>query len=49
MLLCLPMSLVFLVWSGGVLSAKRIARRALAPFALLGSALLALYSIGAAV
>ena len=48
-LLGLPLSLVFLVWSGWVLSAKRIARQALVPFALLGSALLALYSLGAAV
>jgi uncharacterized BrkB/YihY/UPF0761 family membrane protein len=48
-LLCTPLSAVFLIWSGWVLSAKRIARRELVPFALLGSALLALYSIGAAV
>ena len=48
-LLGVPLSAVFLVWSGWVLSAKRIARRALVPFALLGSAALALYSIGAAV
>jgi uncharacterized BrkB/YihY/UPF0761 family membrane protein len=48
-LLAMPLSAVFLNWSGWVLSAKRIARRELVPFALLGSALLALYSIGAAV
>ena len=48
-LLVVPLSAVFLVWSGWVLSAKRLARQALVPFALLGSALLALYSIGAAV
>jgi uncharacterized BrkB/YihY/UPF0761 family membrane protein len=48
-LLATPLSAVFLIWTGWVLSAKRIARRELAPFALLGSALLALYSIGAAV
>jgi uncharacterized BrkB/YihY/UPF0761 family membrane protein len=48
-LLGIPLSAVFLVWSGWVLSAKRIARRALLPFGLLGSALLALYSVGAAV
>ena len=48
-LLSMPLSAVFLVWTGSVLSAKRIARPALVPFALLGSALLALYSIGAAV
>jgi uncharacterized BrkB/YihY/UPF0761 family membrane protein len=44
-----PLSAVFLVWSGWVLSAKRIARRDLLPFAILGSALLALYSVGAVV
>ena len=48
-LLATPLSAAFLLWSGWVLSAKRIARRELVPFALLGSALLALYSIGAAV
>jgi uncharacterized BrkB/YihY/UPF0761 family membrane protein len=48
-LLATPLSAVFLIWSGWVLSAKRIARHALVPFALLGSALFALYSVGAAV
>jgi uncharacterized BrkB/YihY/UPF0761 family membrane protein len=48
-LLAMPLSAAFLNWSGWVLSAKRISRRELVPFALLGSALLALYSIGAAV
>ena len=48
-LLATPLSAAFLLWSGWVLSAKRIARRELVPFALLGSALLALYSIGAAI
>jgi uncharacterized BrkB/YihY/UPF0761 family membrane protein len=48
-LLELPLSVVFLVWSGWVLSAKRITRQALVPFAVVGSGLLALYSIGAAV
>jgi uncharacterized BrkB/YihY/UPF0761 family membrane protein len=48
-LLTTPLSAVFLFWSGWVLSAKRIARRDLVPFALIGSALLTLYSIGAAV
>jgi membrane protein len=48
-LLDIPLSLVFLVWSGWILSAKRIARRDLLPFAIVGSALLALYSVGAAV
>ena len=48
-LLAMPLSVVFLVWSGWMLSAKRIARRDLLPFAILGSALLAVYSVGAAV
>jgi membrane protein len=48
-LLGLPLSAVFLIWSGWVLSAKRISRRALLPFGILGSVVLAVYSIGAAV
>ena len=48
-LLGVPLSAVFLIWSGWMLSAKRIERRALVPFGLLGSALFALYSIGASV
>ena len=48
-LLAAPLTAVFLIWSGWVLSAQRIARRDLLPFAILGSALLALYSVGAAV
>jgi uncharacterized BrkB/YihY/UPF0761 family membrane protein len=48
-LLVTPLSAVFLVWTGWVLSAKRIARQALLPFAVVGSVLLALYSVGAAV
>jgi uncharacterized BrkB/YihY/UPF0761 family membrane protein len=48
-LLGLPLSAAFLVWSGWVLSAKRIPWRALIPFGLLGSVVLAVYSIGAAV
>ena len=44
-----PLSAVFLIWSGWVLSAKRIAWRDLVPFAVLGSALLAVYSVGASV
>src|SRR5687768_9561634 len=42
----IPLSAVFLGWSGWVLSAKRIARQDLIPFAVLGSALLATYSVG---
>jgi membrane protein len=48
-LLAAPLTAVFLVWSGRVLSAKRIERRDLFPFGILGAVLLALYSIGAAV
>jgi uncharacterized BrkB/YihY/UPF0761 family membrane protein len=48
-LLTTPLSAVFLVWSGWVLSAKRIAHQDLLPFAIVGSASLALYSVGAAV
>ena len=48
-LLALPLSAVFLVWSGWVLSAKRIERQDLLPFGIVGSALLAVYSVGAAV
>jgi uncharacterized BrkB/YihY/UPF0761 family membrane protein len=48
-LVLMPLSTVFLVWSGSVLSAKRITRNALVPFALVGAVLLAAYSIGAEV
>ena len=48
-LLVVPLSVVFLNWSAWVLSAKRIARRDLLPFAFLGAALLAVYSVGATV
>ncbi len=48
-LLVLPVSAIFLAWSGRVLAARRIEWRRLAPFAILGAALLMGYSIGAAV
>ena len=48
-LLTVPLTVVFLGFSGWVLSAKRIARARLIPFAVLGSALLAVYSVGATV
>src|SRR3954468_6052601 len=48
-LLATPLTIVFLIWSGHVLSAKRIERRDLVPFGILGAALLAVYSVGAAV
>ena len=44
-----PLTAVFLVWSGRVLSARRLARRDLIPFGILGAVLLALYSVGATV
>ena len=48
-LLSTPLSAVLLVWSGRVLSAKRIARRDLLPFGVVGSVVLAAYSVGATV
>ena len=48
-LIDVPLSAVFLGWSGWVLSAKRIPRDALIPFAVVGSLVLALYSVGAVV
>ena len=48
-LLATPLSAVFLVWSGWVLSAKRIGRPDLLPFGIVGAAMLAVYSVGAAV
>ena len=48
-LLALPLSAVFLIWSAWVLSAKRIERQELLPFGIVGAALLAVYSVGAAV
>ena len=37
-LLALPLSVVFLIWSGWVLSAKRIERQDLVPFGIVGAA-----------
>jgi uncharacterized BrkB/YihY/UPF0761 family membrane protein len=48
-LLSAPLSVVFLVWSGRVLSAKRLERDDLMPFGILGAVLLGLYSVGATV
>ena len=48
-IILMPLAGVFLVWSGWVLSAKRIPRRDLVPFAVVGAALLATYSVGAQV
>ena len=48
-LLTVPLSGAFLFWSGRALSAWRIARADLLPFAVLGSVLLAAFSVGATV
>ena len=48
-LLLTPLTAIFLAWSGRVLSAKRIALRSLAPFAIVASVALAVYFAGAAV
>ena len=48
-LLSAPLAAVFLVWSGWVLSAKRIERRDLLPFAVVGTVLLTVDSVGATV
>jgi membrane protein len=48
-LIVVPLSVLFLAWTGRVLSAGRIAFRDLMPFAVLGSGLLAAYSVGASV
>jgi uncharacterized BrkB/YihY/UPF0761 family membrane protein len=48
-LIAVPLSAAFLVWSGWVLSAKRIGRQDLLPFGIVGAAMLAVYSVGAAV
>jgi uncharacterized BrkB/YihY/UPF0761 family membrane protein len=47
-LLLAPLTAIFLAWSGRVLSAKRIAWRTLAPFAVVASVALAVYFGGAA-
>ena len=44
----IPVSAVFLVWTGWILTAKRIERRSLLPFGVVGALLLAAYSTGAA-
>jgi membrane protein len=48
-LLTTPLTAAFLYWSGRMLSAGRIARPQLVPFALIGTALLAVCSVGAVV
>jgi membrane protein len=44
-----PLTAAFLLWSGRVLSAKRIRWHGLIPFAVLGAILLSIYSVGATV
>ena len=48
-LLGTPLSAAFLVWSGRVLSARRIERHNLLPFGIFGAVVLAVYSVGATV
>jgi len=48
-LVIVPLSGLFLVWSGRMLSAKRLSRDDLLPFAVIGSGLFAAYSVGATV
>jgi uncharacterized BrkB/YihY/UPF0761 family membrane protein len=48
-LLATPLTAAFLVWSGRVLSAKRLERHDLLPFGIFGAVLLGLYSVGATV
>ena len=48
-LLATPVVALFLLWSGRVLTAGRLTRQHLTPFAILGSVLLAAYSVGATV
>jgi len=44
-LVIVPLSVVFLIWSGRMLSAKRLSRDDLLPFAVIGSGLFAAYSV----
>jgi uncharacterized BrkB/YihY/UPF0761 family membrane protein len=46
-LVALPLTAAFLVWTGWTLSAKRIGPRELIPFAVIGAAATAAYSVGA--
>ena len=48
-LLVLPLTAVFLVWSGWILSAKRIDWRDLLPFGVIAAILTAAYSVGATI
>ncbi len=46
-LIVLPLSAIFMVWSGWILSAKRIARGDLLPFGVIAAVATAVYSVGA--
>jgi len=48
-LLLIPPSVVFMLWTGSVLTAKRLAYRDLLPFAIIASAATAGYSVGSRV
>jgi len=48
-ILSTPLAAVFLIWSGGILSARRLQRHDVIPFGLLGATALGIYSIGATV
>ena len=48
-LLAAPLTVVFLTWSGRVLSAKRLARADVLPFAVIAAVMLAVYSVVATV
>ena len=48
-LMIIPLSAAFIVWSGWILSAKRVARHVLVPFGMVAAIGLAIYSIGAAI
>jgi uncharacterized BrkB/YihY/UPF0761 family membrane protein len=48
-LLTTPVTAAFLYWSGRVLTARRLSRPELVPFAVIGTVLLAIYSVGAIV
>ena len=48
-LLAAPLTVVFFVWSGRKLSAQRLTRQDVLPFAVIGAVMLAIYSVAATV
>jgi membrane protein len=46
-LIVMPLSAIFMVWSGWILSGKRIARGELVPFGVIAAVATAVYSVGA--